>query len=140
MSNNIVECQSLDELIKTLEKMGNEGSRIAEKALTAGADIVLSRMKGKIYTVLNRQTGKGQQGLTMSEPDTDKKGKTAVYIGVGSADMSEIFYLKFSEYGSAHESAKPWLRPAWDESIQQAISEMENVVHSELQKLYYKGR
>lgn len=138
---NKVECEGLDELIKVLDKMGAAGQQIAEKAVIAGGNVILNRMKGKIYTVLKRRSSPSAlDQLSMSEPMKDKKGNTAVYVGVGPDDISDIYYLKFSEYGSAHEPAKPWMRPAFDEAKEEAIKAMEKTVNDELVRMFEKGR
>jgi len=126
-----IELQGMQELLNSLTELGSRGARIENKALLAAAKPILDE------AILNApvRTGNGVAGLKISRVKT--KGDTKhVLIGIEKADMSEIFYMKFIEFGSsAHRiivngvgrnhpgtTARPFLGPAYESKKDEAIS------------------
>jgi HK97 gp10 family phage protein len=59
-------------------------------------------------------------------------------VGISKGDITKAFYGKFSEYGSSHEPARPWIRPAFDESKDEAYQKIEEVVFNGIESAFKK--
>jgi len=46
--------------------------------------------------------------------------------------------VKFSEYGSSHEPARPWMRPAFDESKEEAYAKIEGTAMDGIEQSFKK--
>lgn len=94
-----IELKGMKELLDKLTELGKKGARIENKALLAAAQPILDAAISNAPVL----TGKGKAGLAISRVKT--KGDTKnVLIGIEKADMSDIFYMKFIEFGaSAHQ-------------------------------------
>lgn len=106
----------MDELLDRLKDMGNKAKRIADTALVKAAEPILND------AVVNApvRTGKGKKGLKIGRPRS-KGDKKYVVIGIDKADISEIFYMKFHEYGTSKMPAKPFLGPAYQKNKNKAV-------------------
>ena len=100
----------MQELINKVTALGQKGSRIENAALKAAAQPILTAAKGT--TLFDDMTGKGRAGLKISVVKT-KGDIKYVDIGVSKGDISEIFYLKFLEYGTSKSVARPFLQNAY---------------------------
>lgn len=104
-----VQLVGMAELSRMLEQMGKAGSRIGNKALREAAQPILEEAKRNAPM----DTGKGREGLSVGRPRM--KGDTrSVLIGIQRDDMSEIFYMKFHEFGTSKMIARPFLTPAFE--------------------------
>lgn len=114
--NNVkMELKGMDELQRRIEEMGRKGARISNEALKKGAQPILDEAK------LNapKDTGKGVEGLTIGRPR--KKGdKRSVLVGIDRGDISEVFYMKFHEFGTSKMTARPFLGPAYEKNKDKA--------------------
>jgi HK97 gp10 family phage protein len=126
-----IELQGMQELLDQLTALGRRGARIENKALLAAAKPILDE------AVMNApiRTGGGAAGLAISRVKT-KGDEKHVLIGIEKADMSEIFYMKFIEFGSSPHriirngvgrdhpgtNAEPFLGPAYESKKGEAIS------------------
>lgn len=95
MSNEI-DFTCVEDYKKKLEEMGKKSIKLEDKAITAGAEIILKEMK--TTSSFSDRTGKLREGLSISKP-SKVKGARVVKIGIQKDDNSEIFYGKFIEYG-----------------------------------------
>lgn len=59
-----------------------------------------------------------------------KEGKSDVEIHVGTADPAGLQ----TEFGNVHQSAEPWLRPAWDENKDGALETIASDLGEEIDK------
>ena len=92
MSN--IEFKGMDELLRKLEELGVKGSKIANKALVRAAKPILESATKNAP----KKTGKGKCGIKTSRPVA--KGNTKyVVIGIDKGDISEVYYMKFHEFG-----------------------------------------
>jgi HK97 gp10 family phage protein len=131
-----LETKGFQEMIDTLEKMDKAGENIFKKALNEGAKPVLKAMKNKVYSILHKRSGELQNNIKMG---TVRKGKSGTYsqiVGVSKGDISKAYYGKFSEYGSSHEPARPWIRPAFDESKEEAYQIIEQVMSDGIENAF----
>ena len=133
-----LDTSGFQEMINTLDKMGDDGEKTFKQALNEGADIVVDAMKRKIYQVLHRRSGEGQKGIKRGKVRKQKDGIYTQVAGITKGDISKVFYLKFSEWGSSHEPAKPWMRPAIDESEETAYQKMETVIMGGIENSFKK--
>jgi len=120
-----LDTKGFQEMIDTLDNMGKDGENIFKKSLDEGAKPVLSAMKRKVYSILHRRSGELQRNIKIGKVRKLKDGVYSQVIGILKGDISSVFYGKFSEYGSSHEPARPWQRPAFDESKDEAYQKIE---------------
>lgn len=106
----------MQELIDRLTELGKRGSRIGNKALLAAAKPILD----DAVTNAPFLTGDGQAGLKISRVKTKGDTKT-VLIGIDKGDISEIFYMKFHEFGTSKMGERPFLGPAYERNKGEAI-------------------
>ena len=101
--------KGFDELIKEMEQLGRRGNTVQNKALKTAALPILKEAKVRAP----KRTGKGVKGLTVGRPRW--KGDTKyVLIGIDRGDISEVFYMKFHEFGTSKMQARPYLGPAFE--------------------------
>lgn len=122
-----LDLKGFQEMIDTLDRMDKDGEKIAKAGLDAGADIILKTMKRKVYQVLHRRSGELQKNIKIG-----KVRKTSGYysqvVGPGKGDITKSYYGKFSEYGTSREPARSWMRPAFDESKEEAYQKTEQII------------
>ena len=113
-----IDTSGFDELLSMLESMGSDAKKIQDKVLTAAAEPILDDMVSNAPEL----TGKGKEGLKISKPATNN-GVRFVKIGINKADMSDVFYMKFHEWGTTKMQAKPFMQPAL-ESNRRTVKEV----------------
>lgn len=126
MSNKVnMEIRGLEKLQRSIEELGRRGSKIENQALQRGAEIILND------AILNAPvaTGKGWKGLSIGRPR--KKGdKKTVLVGIDKGDISEIYYMKFHEFGTSKMTATPFLSPAYEKNKK----DVQSIMISEIKK------
>ncbi|MDD5006655.1 MAG: HK97 gp10 family phage protein [Candidatus Omnitrophica bacterium] len=130
--------KGFQEMINTLDNMGKAGENIFKKALDEGAKPVLNAMKRKVYQVLHRRTGELQDNIKIGKVRKLRDGTYSQVIGILKGDISSVYYGKFSEYGSSHEPARPWQRPAFDESKDKAYAKIEQELTNGIDNAFKK--
>lgn len=119
---------ALEDCRKRIEEMGRKGAKLENKALEAGADIILKEIiKNSPY-----RTGKSRKFLKLSKPKKEK-GQKNINIGIQKDDNSEAFYLKFYEYGTSKQTAKPFMRPAFLKKRKEAVNKTIEVLKEGLE-------
>ncbi len=103
--------EGMDKLVKDIEQLGRKGGSIENKALKEAAIPILKDAKS-LAPVL---TGKGRAGLDIGNIRRSK-GIKYINIGVEKGNNSDIFYMKFHEYGTSKMAAKPFLGPAYEKN------------------------
>lgn len=105
-----VEIKGMDELLERLKEMGVKSSKIQNTALKKAAEPIFEDAVST--TAFKDRTGKGRAGIKIGRPKT--KGDTKyILVGIDRSDNSEIFYMKFIEYGTSKMPARPFIRPAF---------------------------
>lgn len=105
-----VEVKGMDELLERLRDMGAKSSKIQNTALKKAAEPIFEDAVNTI--VFKDRTGEGRKGIKIGRPKT--KGDTKyILVGIDRSDNSEIFYMKFIEYGTSKMPARPFIRPAF---------------------------
>ncbi len=114
--------KSLSEFVDELNYMASNVAGITDEALSAGAQIILDEA---VKTTAWKDTkGKGKHLRKMIKKNkikTDKKGQKYILIGSFSRDA---FYARMLEFGTTKMDAHPWLRPAYERKIVEAVDEI----------------
>ena len=122
------ETRGMDELLTMLEGMSKAASnKVQDKALLAAAQPILDDMSANAPV----RTGKGKAMLKVGRPET-KTGSRTVIIGIDKGDISEVFYLKFAEWGTSKQPAKPFMQPAKEKNMGKVKEIMQEVLKGEL--------
>ena len=124
MSDFEIDFSCIDKLQEKAKNMGRKGNKVVDKALNAGADIILDEMVARCP----ERTGKAKAHLKKSKVK-NKKGEKYINVGVNKEDNSEAFYLKFYEWGTSKgQIARPFMRPSFedkkDEGLKKTIEVM----------------
>lgn len=112
-----------EKALKKLEDLGTKGDFIMEDALKEGAKIVqdeaMKRAPHKTYKL--------RDNIKIGDIRETKRGMNIV-VGPTKGDISEVFYGKFSEFGTSREPARPWLRPALDRKKNEIQQKMMDII------------
>ena len=113
MANKVrFEIEGLDELLRELDRMPEKMTRqVQQEALRAAAQPILSDAKQNAP----EKTGKGKRGLKISRL-RGKGSHRYVLVGIDRSDHSEIYYMKFHEFGTSRMRARPFLGPAYEKN------------------------
>lgn len=129
MSDFNIDFSCIDEYQKRLEELGKKASRVENKALTEGAKIIHE----EILRNAPVKTGHSKKNLKLGKPKKEK-GIKSIKIGVSKDDNSEAFYLKFYEYGTSKQIARPFMRPAFERKKKLAFDKTLSVVRGVFKK------
>jgi HK97 gp10 family phage protein len=123
----ITGASELDRVLKQLP------TQVAKKELTgavmAGADIVRKNAQSRAPFRFE-PSGPIQRSKGVTYPGelkrsirrrVQKMGTASVTVAVG---IGRAFWGMFREFGTRHEPARPWFRPAWDESKLAALNKI----------------
>lgn len=141
-----VRVEGLKELQKAMQNLGRKtANKIAVKAMRKGGVIVRDKARqnapvltanspyrrpGTLRKAISTRTKIGKNGQTntyvwvkgLSTKQVLKfKGKTGK---VGAYNQKDPFYWRFVEFGTSKMAAKPFMRPAFEQSKEKAASEV----------------
>ena len=133
-----LDMKAFQNMVNTLDNMGKDGEKVFIQALDAGASVILPVMKRRVYQVLHRRTGNLYENIKTGKVRKLKSGVYSQIVGISKGDISKAYYGKFSEYGSSHEPARPWIRPAFDESKDEAYQRIESTIADGVEKSFRK--
>jgi HK97 gp10 family phage protein len=105
-----VQVRGLEELKRELNKLSVAiGDRLINNAARAGARVVARQAKANAPV---GETGALKKSLRVRRRSADdrRRGEVVAYAG------TPLFYAKFQEFGTVKQPARPFLRPAVDES------------------------
>jgi HK97 gp10 family phage protein len=122
-----LDTKGFQEMIDTLEKMDKEGEGIIKKALNEGIKPVINALKRRAPVL----TGKLCDSINIGKI---RKGKSGTYSQI-TGPRGE-WYGRFSEFGTSKEPAHPWLRPAFDESQEEAYTKIETVMFEGIENAF----
>ncbi len=133
-----------DFLVK-LSRLGNKTDEICEKALEAGGEVVLAKVKSNLSSVVgsgtkyeSRSTGELEDSVGLSPVKMDRDGNHNIKIGFSeprSDGGSNAKIANIIEYGKHGQPAKPFLKPARSASRRECISAMQRVLEEEVGRL-----
>ncbi len=133
-----------DFLVK-LSRLGNKTDEICEKALEAGGEVVLAKVKSNLSSVVgsgtkyeSRSTGELEDSVGLSPVKMDRDGNHNIKIGFSEPRPdggSNAKIANIIEYGKHGQPAKPFLKPARSASRRECISAMQRVLEEEVGRL-----
>lgn len=88
--------EGMEELLKEVAELGRKGSKIENNALIKAAQPILD----DAVRDAPKLSGDGKSGLKIGRPITKGDSKY-VLVGLQKGDISEIFYMKFQEWGAS---------------------------------------
>ena len=106
----------MENLLAEIEKLGQAGSRIENKALREAGDVV----KDAIVKEVPVKTGKLKQSITVSRVKTKDRVKQ-VEVGPDK----DGYYGKFVEFGTVKMKANPFMGRGYETSKEEAMSTIE---------------
>lgn len=119
-----IELQGIDEVLAKLEELGAKGNKAINKALEKGAEPILDTMKNT--DMFDDHSGRLRESIKVSKVKTRKSGK---YIWIGDVDRVAT-HGWYVEFGSSTQSARPFMRDAWNRKKKQA----QEIIKEELRK------
>lgn len=134
-----------EDFLLKLSRLGNKTDEICEKALEAGGEVVLAKVKENLSSVIgsgtkydSRSKGELEQSLGMSPVKQDRDGNHNIKIGFSeprSDGGSNAKIANIIEYGKHGQPAKPFLKPARSSSRKACVSAMQQTLEEEVSKL-----
>ena len=126
-----------------LSRLAEKTNEIITKVLEAGGEVVLSKVKGNLSSVVgqgtkeeSRSTGELERSLGLS-PAKQKRDGSGWDIKVGFAEprsdcSSNAKIANILEYGKHGQAPKPFLKPAKSSSKSAAVAAMKAKFESEV--------
>lgn len=128
-----------DELLKKLSRLGSNMDDIADKALHAGGEVVLSKTKSNLESMVKGpSTGQLVNALGLSPVLVDRNGNYNIKVGFNEyrADgSSNAMVANIIEYGKHGQPARPFLKNAKNASKKECESRMAYTIEEEIKKL-----
>ena len=106
----------MENLLAEIEKLGQKGSRIENKALKEAGDVVKESIEKEVPV----RTGKLKQSITVSRVKT-KDGVKRVEVGPDK----DGYYGKFVEFGTVKMKANPFMSRGYETSKEEAMEAIE---------------
>lgn len=149
-----VKVSGLKELAKRMQDLDKKvRNRISAKAMRAGGRIVRDTARAKApvlqESVPHRRKGTLKRSI-VERTKVGRNGKTTTYIAVknlsgkqiakfkgksgksGAKNPNDPYYWRFVEFGTSKMPAKPFMRPAFEQSKNQAANEIIRTLRSEI--------
>ena len=140
-----VDMKMPEEFLMRLSRLGENTDAICEKALEAGGELVLSKVKSNLSSVVgrgtkydSRSTGELERALGLSPVKADRNGNHNVKVGFSEprrGDGSNAKIANILEYGKHGQPAKPFLKPAKTATRKPCTSAMIATLEEEVGKL-----
>ena len=134
-----------EDFLQKLSKLGNKTDEICEKMLKAGGEVVLSKAKSNLSSVVgsgtkykSRSTGELEEALGLSEVRLDRNGNYNIKIGFAESRKDGSSNAKLAniiEYGKSGQVAKPFMKPAKSASKTQCIEVMKATFDKEVNNI-----
>ena len=134
-----------EEFLQKLSKLGDRTDEICEKMLKAGGEVVLSKAKSNLSSVVgsgtkykSRSTGELEGALGLSEVRLDRNGNYNIKVGFAESRKDGSSNAKLAniiEYGKSGQVAKPFMKPAKSASKNQCIEVMKATFDKEVNNI-----
>ena len=131
-----------DDFLEKISRLGSKTDVICEKMLKAGGEVVLSRVKSNLSSVIgsgtkykSRSTGELERALGLSKVRIDKNGNYNINIGFDESRKDGSSNAKLAniiEYGKSGQVAKPFMKPAKASSKSKCIEVMKSTFDKEV--------
>lgn len=126
-----------------LSKLGKKTDEIAQKALRAGGEVVLEKVRDNLANVVgkgkhSRSTGELQASLGLTPVKVDRDGNSNIKVGFAeprSDGDSNAKIANILEYGRHGQPARPFLKPAKKASANECKQRMIQTLEEEISKL-----
>jgi len=129
-----VEIKMPEEFLLKLSSLADRTDEIIPKVLEAGGDIVLSKVKNNLSSVVgngtkeeSRSTGELESSLGLSPAKQNRNGDWDVKVGFAeprSDGGSNAKIANIIEYGKHGQPPKPFLKPAKSQSKNACVNAM----------------
>lgn len=122
MSNG-VKLEGLEDFLAELERLGEEGIKIQDKALRSGGDLIKKSI---------------QEEIPVRSGNAKKNIKRSIVKGAGNSKYVEIgpnkkaFYLKFVEFGTSKQKANPSMARGYEKVKNQVADNMKEIIRKGL--------
>lgn len=137
------ELVGMEELLDNIRRLGDRVSDTVEaKALKAGGEVLRSAIRaraprsqtprGPTTSKQSWRTGKHAADQLKISGIKTIDGVKSVLVGVGKGNTSHYFYLKFHEWGSSKQAARPFMAPAKSASKSAVADAMKDVIRQAL--------
>lgn|SRR5574344_366844 len=134
-----------DDFLEKLSRLGNRTDEICEEMLKAGGEVVLSKAKSNLSSVVGqgtkyktRSTGELESALGLSDVRLDKNGNYNIKIGFAESRKDGSSNAKLAniiEYGKSGQAAKPFMKPAKNSSKTKCIEVMKATFDKEVDSI-----
>ena len=128
-----------EDLLKKLSRVGDNMDKIAESALTAGGNVVLSKTKSNLESMVKgTSTGQLVNALGLSPVLLDRNGNYNIKVGFDeyrSDGSANAMVANIIEYGKHGQPAKPFLKIAKSSSKKECEETMARKIEEEIKKL-----
>lgn len=140
-----VEAKLPEEFLRKLSQLGDRTDEISGRVLEAGGEVVLSKVKSNLSSVVgqgteyeSRSTGELERSIGLSPVKLDRNGNYNIKIGFSeprSDGGSNAKLANIIEYGKHGQPAKPFLKPAKSATKSACIEKMKQKFQEEVDKL-----
>lgn len=140
-----VEAKLPEEFLRKLSQLGDRTDEISGRVLEAGGEVVLSKVKSNLSSVVgqgteyeSRSTGELERSIGLSPVKLDRNGNYNIKIGFSeprSDGGSNAKLANIIEYGKHGQPAKPFLKPAKSATKSDCIEKMKQKFQEEVDKL-----
>lgn len=140
-----VEAKLPEEFLRKLSQLGDRTDEISGRVLEAGGEVVLSKVKSNLSSVVgqgteyeSRSTGELERSIGLSPVKLDRNGNYNIKIGFSeprSDGGSNAKIANIIEYGKHGQLAKPFLKPAKSATKSACIEKMKQKFQEEVDKL-----
>lgn len=140
-----VDVKMPEDFLLKLSRLGDKTDEICEKALNAGGEVVLAKVKSNLSAVIgkdtktkSRSTGELERSLGLSPVLIDKDGNANIKIGFKeprSDGKSNAKIASVIEYGKQGQPPKPFLKPARTSSKKACVKAMIDTLEQEVKNL-----
>ena len=134
-----------EDFLLKLSRLGDKTDEICEKALNAGGEVVLAKVKSNLSSVIgkdtktdSRSTGELERSLGLSPVLNDDNGNANIKIGFKeprSDGESNAKIASIIEYGKQGQPPNPFLKPARTSSKKACVKAMVEALEQEVKKL-----
>lgn len=140
-----VDVKMPEDFLLKLSRLGDKTDEICKKALNAGGEVVLAKVKSNLSSVIgkdikteSRSTGELESSLGLSPVLIDDNGNANIKIGFKeprSDGKSNAKIASIIEYGKQGQPPKPFLKPARTSSKKACVKAMVNTLEQEVKNL-----
>lgn len=140
-----VDVKMPEDFLLKLSRLGEKTDEICEKALNAGGEVVLAKVKSNLSSVIgkdtktdSRSTGELEKSLRLSPVLIDDNGNANIKIGFKeprSDGESNAKIASIIEYGKQGQPPKPFLKPAKSSSKKACVKAMVKTLEQEVKNL-----